>query len=277
MVIMRKVDVTATLARRHPHVGAWGFSLITHGLLITLALWGIEKVVEEPPPLIRLTFVEPPPPLPARLGTPATVETPSSTQSSVVAEQPKQEKPKEPVKPRRKEPNRLILTNKKKKPEPSPQPQPEPVPSPAPDTEPASTDVGTSDPQPGIAAGAVGGVAEGVVGGIASGMVGGVIGGQGTAPVPVDQAANAPILIARVMPEYSQRARRQGVEGLVLLEAILDREGHIEDNIRVLQSVPSLDEAARRALRRWRFKPARDHSGRPMRVILEVPIRFVLK
>lgn len=273
---MRKVDGTAALARRHPHVGAWGFSLITHGLLITLALWSIEKVVEKPPPLIRLTFVEPPPPLPARLGTPATVETLPSTQSSTVTEQPKQEKPKEPVKPRHQAPDRLILTNKKKKPQSAPQSQPEPVLSPVPETALTSADVGTPHPRPGIAAGAAGGV-EGVVGGIAGGMVGGVIGGQGAGPVPVDQAANAPILIARVMPEYSQRARRQGVEGLVLLEAILDREGHIEDNIRVLQSIPSLDEAARQALRRWRFKPARDHSGQPVRVILEVPIRFVLK
>jgi protein TonB len=69
----------------------------------------------------------------------------------------------------------------------------------------------------------------------------------------------------------------QGVEGLVLLEAILDFEGRIEEDIRILQSIPSLDRAAIEALRRWRFRPARDRENQPVRVILEVPIRFVLQ
>ena len=79
------------------------------------------------------------------------------------------------------------------------------------------------------------------------------------------------------MPDYPRQARLRGVEGLVLLEAILDLEGGIEDNIKVLQSIPSLDQAAVEALRRWRFRPARDHENQPVRVILEVPVRFVLK
>ncbi|MGH7965632.1 MAG: energy transducer TonB, partial [Candidatus Binatia bacterium] len=258
---------------RPPRARAWTFSLVAHGLLIALAVWGIEKTVEEPPPTIRLTFVEPPPPPPARLGAPAAAETaPPSIPSPAVAEQPKVEKPQEIIKPKRPEPERLTISKKKKKVEPPPQVQPEPIPSSVPEPEIAAADVGTPEPHVGVATGAVGGVDEGVVGGIAGGMAGGVIGGQGAGPVPVDQAANPPILIARVMPEYPQRARRQGVEGLVLLEAILNREGHIEDGIKVLQSIPLLDEAARQALRRWRFKPARDHSGRAVRVILEVPI-----
>ena len=50
------------------------------------------------------------------------------------------------------------------------------------------------------------------------------------------------------MPDYPRQARLRGVEGLVLLEAILDLEGGIEDNIKVLQSIPSLDQAAVDAL-----------------------------
>jgi outer membrane biosynthesis protein TonB len=38
-----------------------------------------------------------------------------------------------------------------------------------------------------------------------------------------------------------------------------------------------LDDAAAQALRRWRFRPARDHTNQPVRVILEVPVRFVLR
>lgn len=112
---------------------------------------------------------------------------------------------------------------------------------------------------------------------MAGGQPGGVVGGQGTAPLAVNQVANPPILLSRVMPQYPRRALQRGIEGLVLLEAILDRDGHVEDNIKILQSIPSLDEAAVRALRQWRFRPARDHRHQPVRVILEVPVRFVLR
>jgi len=275
-VMIRNTHKATAPTRRLPQMGAWGFSLIAHGLLIVLALWGFGKTREEPPPMIRLVFAEPPP-LPARLGTPATAEATPPQQPPQVTEQPKVEKPKETIKPQRKEPDRLTLTKKKKKSEPIPEPQPEPVFSPTPEIEAPTTDVETPKPQQGIAAGAAGADSAGVVGGVAGGAAGGVIGGQGAGPIPVNQVTNPPILLARVMPEYPQQARRRGIEGLVLLEAILDREGRIEDNIKVLQSIPSLDEAAQRALRRWRFKPARDNNGRPLRVILEVPIRFVLK
>ncbi|HKA53845.1 MAG TPA: energy transducer TonB [Candidatus Binatia bacterium] len=84
------------------------------------------------------------------------------------------------------------------------------------------------------------------------------------------------MLISQTVPRYPERARLLGVAGLVRLEAILSREGRIEQGIKVLESIPLLDEAASDALRQWRFTPARDDSGRPVRVILEVPFRFTL-
>jgi protein TonB len=187
-------------------------------------------------------------------------------------EKPKEEKPQEQVKPKRHEPERLKITKKK----PVPVPQPEPV-SPVPENGPETTAVEVVNAQAGIAAGAVGGEAGGVIGGVKGGVSGGVIGGTGTGPLPVGQVANPPLLISRVVPEYPRPARQQGIEGLVVLEAILDLEGRIEDHIKILHSIPLLDEAAMRALRRWRFRPARDRDNRPVRVILEVPVRFVLK
>jgi len=104
----------------------------------------------------------------------------------------------------------------------------------------------------------------------------GVVGGEDTAPLPLSEVAQAPVLISQTVPHYPERARLLGVAGLVRLEAILSREGRIEQGIRVLESIPLLDEAASDALRQWRFTPARDDSGRPVRVILEVPFRFTL-
>ena len=57
----------------------------------------------------------------------------------------------------------------------------------------------------------------------------------------------------------------------------MDRNGRIEAEITVLKSVAMLDKAAIEALRQWRFTPGRDANGQAVRVIVEVPIRFVLE
>lgn len=229
-------------------------------------------MVEPPRPTIRLVFVEPPPPPPAPLGTPA------AESAALPPEQPPAmvEKPKPQAQLKPKELERLKIVKKKRlREEPKPVPPASPIPPPlevAPEPAPV-----VSAAQAGVRAGSTAGTDTGVIGGVTGGQTGGVIGGQGAEPLPVAQVANPPLLLSRVLPEYPRQARLCGVEGLVLLEAILDLEGRIEEEIKVLQSVPLLDGAAIQALRRWRFRPARDHQNQPVRVILEVPVRFVLK
>ena len=130
---------------------------------------------------------------------------------------------------------------------------------------------------PGVSEGVARGPADGVVGGVVGGVAGGTVGGTGTDPVPVGQVAQPPVLKHRVQPAYPQQARRQQIHGLVLLEAVLDCEGRVEPGVKVLQSIPMLDDEAIEAVRRWRFQPARSRSGEPLRVIVEIPIRFVLR
>jgi protein TonB len=120
------------------------------------------------------------------------------------------------------------------------------------------------------------GQAGGAVGGVSDGVPGGVVGGTGTAPVPVSAVAHPPQVVRRVQPTYPAEARRREIQGLVVIEAVLDRNGHIEPAVKVLQSVPPLDDEAVAAVRQWRFRPARNAAGEPLRVILEIPIRFVL-
>ena len=254
---------------------AWIISGIVHGLLIAVGLWGGTQILDTPRPTIRLVFVEPPPPPPAPLGsTSLRASAADAATPPAVVEKPKERVQAKPTKP--KEPERLKIV-KKKKPLEEPKPrQPEPPVPPQPEVAPEPTPA-VPAAQAGVTAGATAGNNNGVVGGVTGGQTGGVIGGQGKEPLPVDQVANPPLLLSRVMPDYPRQARLRGVEGLVLLEAILDLEGHIEDDIKVLQSIPLLDQAAIEALRRWRFRPARDHTNQPVRVILEVPVRFVLK
>lgn len=255
----------------------WIISGLVHGLLFVALLWGGGQILDVSQPTVRLMFVEPPPPPSTRLGPPVSEKVlPTPQQLPAIMEKPKPRIQAKPTTP--KESARLFIV-KKKKPREEPKPrQLEPA-TPAPPKvlpEPEATAPVAVMP-PGMERGAANGQSKGEIGGVTSGYVVGVIGGQGTGPLPVSQVANPPLLLSRELPTHPRQARVRGVEGLVLLEAILDPEGRIENNIKVLQSIPSLDHAAVEALRRWRFQPARDRDNQPVRVILEVPVRFVLK
>jgi protein TonB len=104
-----------------------------------------------------------------------------------------------------------------------------------------------------------------------------MIGAHGDRPIAAAYAAEPPVVVSRVLPAYPALARSRGIEGQVLLRAIVDRDGRVEPRIDVIRSIAPLDDAAIEALRRWRFRPGRDRTGRPVRVIVEVPVRFQLR
>jgi protein TonB len=105
-----------------------------------------------------------------------------------------------------------------------------------------------------------------------------VIGGRGDRLWAADQVARPPRLLSGAKPHYPPAARARGIEGLVVLEAIIDRQGQLEnDGVIVRQSVPALDAAAIAAVKQWRFDPGRDNDGTAVRVVLRVPIRFQLR
>ncbi len=248
---------------------AWVIAITAHLMLVGVALLPSSPPPEEPP--LRLVFVEPPPPPPAPIGAPGGSGTIPAMPEPVL--EPKAaEQPKTATEPERKEPERLRRLDAKAKPKPQPKAKPH--------TRPADerlSEVPPAEIASGVATGSVGGVPGGLAGGVKGGVVGGIVGGTGSGPVPVGRVANPPTLVRRVAPVYPEEARRADVEGLVVLEAVLDHNGRIEPGIKVLRSIPMLDDAAVRAVERWRFQPARDANGRTLRVILEVPIRFVLR
>lgn len=224
---------------------AWMVSVAIHAAVLGGVLYVMRPGrLPTPPAPEALIYVEPAPAAPAPLGVPTgevavppVVETPKP----VVQEVPK------PVKPVVKKP------------------QPLHAPSPAPAL-PKGEPLGSAEGVPG-----------GVVGGTPGGLVGGQAGGHGDGPVPADRVAHPPVPIDKVMPVYPPLARTRGVEGVVLLRAIVDRDGRIEDGVTIVQSSPTFDEAAVAAFRRWRFQPGRDENGTAVRVILEIPIRFQLR
>jgi len=91
-----------------------------------------------------------------------------------------------------------------------------------------------------------------------------------------EEVDEAPRLIRRKSPPYPRMARREEIEGLVLVEFLVNREGKVMD-IRIVKSVPRgiFDEAVRSALRGYRFRPA-TWKGRPVNCRCTKKFRFVL-
>jgi protein TonB len=78
-------------------------------------------------------------------------------------------------------------------------------------------------------------------------------------------------------PEYPRILLEAGVEGMVVLEAIIDTTGHAEPaSIKVVSSTNRAFEApAKEAMRKALFRPGRVR-GQPVRVLVQMPLRFVI-
>ena len=81
-----------------------------------------------------------------------------------------------------------------------------------------------------------------------------------------------PEVIAKASPEYPEEARSKGIQGVVLVQALVGKDGRVVD-VRIVKSIPELDDYASRAVRQWRFKPALT-KGQPVAVWVAVPVRF---
>ncbi len=85
-----------------------------------------------------------------------------------------------------------------------------------------------------------------------------------------------PRLVERVEPAYPEIARKAHIEGVVVLEAIIGRDGAVEDLHIVKSANVLLDASALTAVARWRYTPA-TLQGTPVRVFLTVTVEFHLR
>jgi TonB family protein len=74
------------------------------------------------------------------------------------------------------------------------------------------------------------------------------------APEQVDSDMAEQFLLDRVEPEYPAAARKKRIQGLVILSALIDKEGRVED-LKVLSGNPELTDAAIAAVRQWKYTP----------------------
>lgn len=84
-----------------------------------------------------------------------------------------------------------------------------------------------------------------------------------------------PVLVTRVEPDYPEHIRRAGLEGVVVLEAVIAESGCV-GAVEVVKGVaPPLDFQSARAVSQWHYRPA-TLEGRPVRVYLTVTVTFRL-
>jgi protein TonB len=81
-------------------------------------------------------------------------------------------------------------------------------------------------------------------------------------------------LIRRVQPEYPALAVHARVQGTVVLRAVIDREGIIQ-NLQVISGPPLLVQAAINAVRQWRYRPYY-LNDQPVEVETQVTVNFSL-
>ena len=94
-------------------------------------------------------------------------------------------------------------------------------------------------------------------------------------PIHLHSGMKAPVKIADLAPVYPGIARNARIQGVVILEAVLDAHGRVE-SVRVLRSIPLLDQAAVDAVQRWRFTAAL-LNGQPVPVVMTVTVNFTLQ
>ncbi len=107
----------------------------------------------------------------------------------------------------------------------------------------------------------------------------GVVGAEGTAPVRFekDKGITEPVIVSKASPVYPEDAKKDKVEGTVVIDATIDVAGKVVDARVVTGAEPRLDKAALEAVRQWTYKPARNAKGTPVAVIFTVTVRFTLR
>lgn len=97
---------------------------------------------------------------------------------------------------------------------------------------------------------------------------------QYSGPIRVGGEVAAPAKIHAPQPVYTEIARKARIQGIVIVEAIINKQGNVT-NVKVLKGLPmGLDQAAVDAVKKWKFEPATLPDGRPVDVIYTLTVNF---
>jgi protein TonB len=95
-------------------------------------------------------------------------------------------------------------------------------------------------------------------------------------PIFVTGDVQKPVKISDVQPQYTEIARKARIQGVVILQTIIDKDGNITD-VKALKGLPmGLTESAMEAVTQWKFKPA-TLNGKPVAVYFNLTVNFQLQ
>src|SRR5271165_1276495 len=119
------------------------------------------------------------------------------------------------------------------------------------------------------------------MGGVMGGVVGGILNSATNIPrvavpqrVRVSQGVSSGLLIKKIQPNYPPLARQARIQGQVVLQAEISKDGSIQ-NLQLISGHPMLAPAAIEAVRQWRYKPYL-LNGEPVAVETQVIVNFSL-
>ncbi len=92
--------------------------------------------------------------------------------------------------------------------------------------------------------------------------------------IPYD---DPPVPLTPIKPKYPEIAQEAGIEGTVFIQAFIDKKGRVIETT-IIKGIPNtgLDEAAIEAIRKTRFRPAKQRE-RAVGVWISIPVNFKLK
>lgn len=97
---------------------------------------------------------------------------------------------------------------------------------------------------------------------------------EGDPPLRIGGNIKEPKKLKDVRPVYPEIALNARVQGIVIIETQIDRDGRVS-NARVIRPVALLDDAAIDAVMQWEFEPTL-LGGQPVPVIMTVTVNFTL-
>lgn len=84
-----------------------------------------------------------------------------------------------------------------------------------------------------------------------------------------------PVPVRTVAPDYPRELRDHGVSGVVMVKCTVDEQGNVAETSISKSSNENFDKYAVEALKKWKFKPARQ-DGNPVAMQVTIPVKFTV-